>query len=68
MPGSRALKETMRSQKPASKGDITKSSASINTKKTKQYTWPKDTAAVGPHYDQDNYSPKGSAMGVKLGY
>ena len=48
----RALKNVMRSTKPAKKGDISKSPA-IETKKSKQFNFPKDTAAVGPHYDQD---------------
>ena len=48
----RALKNEMRAAKPASKGDVTKGPA-IKTKPSIQYNFPKDTAAVGPHYPQD---------------
>ena len=63
---SRALKNEMRSSKPAKKGDVTKG-PDITTKKSKQFTFPKDVAAVGPHYDQDGDSPKGGdAMSYKM--
>ena len=48
----RALKNVMRSAKPAKKGDTSKSQA-VKTKESKQFNFPKDPSAVGPHYDQD---------------
>jgi hypothetical protein len=47
----RALKNEMRAAKP-SKGDITKS-RDVKTSPSKQYNFPKDTGAVGPHYLQE---------------
>ncbi|MDE2233772.1 MAG: hypothetical protein KGJ90_06760 [Patescibacteria group bacterium] len=63
---SRALKNVMRSSNPAKKGDITKGPA-IKTKPSKQFNFPKDLNAVGPHYDQDNDSPSSDALNFKMG-
>lgn len=62
----RALKNEMRASKPSKKGDISKS-RDVKTKESKQFNFPKDTAAVGPHYDQDKDSGPGDAMAFKMG-
>ena len=56
MPKSRAHKEQMGPCGVVKRGGVSESKtgpANVH-QKNKQYNFPKDTAAVGPHYDQDN--------------